>query len=159
MSLETQIKKLKELGLSTEEICQGMEVDKSSVKFAAEEDIDEETWGIIKRRVLRIAATTEDEWLAGKLGMFLWEQKRGKPPTRGGNEGTINIQKVNALIMAASQRADEDLEKLVHETLGDGRGDKGAIRGEEKGKLADSSSDGGGTEHKDPIPPSFNPPP
>lgn len=109
MSLSVQIQSLSEQGASADEIAEALQLSKEAVEYELaragkikEEDIPEEDFLIIRNRLLSIAKDSEDDNLAAKVGIFLYEQKRGTAKMKQAPQ--INISQINQLILASHER-------------------------------------------------------
>lgn len=109
MSLAIQIQSLADQGASASEIAEALQLSTEAVEFELaragklkEEDIPEADFLIIRNRLLSIAKESEDENLAAKVGIFLYEQKRGTAKMKQAPQ--INISQINQLILASHER-------------------------------------------------------
>jgi hypothetical protein len=124
MSLSVQIETLFAQGLSAEEISRELDIEASVVRYELnrlrkldEEDIPEEDFREIRQGLLGIAKHSEDDYLRARVGMFLWEQKRGSAKMRQGPP--VNITQINQYIQAANDKLKNYIPK------GDAGGNKG----------------------------------
>lgn len=109
MSLAVQIQALSDQGASADEIAEALQLSKEAVEYELaragkikEEDIPEEDFLIIRNRLLNIAKDSDDEHLAAKVGIFLYEQKRGTAKMK--QAPSINISQINQLILSSHER-------------------------------------------------------
>ena len=119
MSLAVQISTLADQGASASEIAEALSLSVEAVEYeltragkVREEDIPEEDFLVIRNRLLSIAKESEDEHLAAKVGIFLYEQKRGTAKMK--QAPAINISQINQLILASHER----LKQVYRENLG-----------------------------------------
>ena len=118
MSLAVQIQPLADQGASANEIAEALQLSTEAVEYelaragkVREEDIPEEDFLVIRNRLLSIAKESDDEHLAAKVGIFLYEQKRGTAKMK--QAPAINISQINQLILASHER----LKQVYRENL------------------------------------------
>lgn len=122
MSLSAQISALHRQGISATDIAAAlstaeMPIDKRTVEFTlareqeiSDEDIPEEDFKVIRQRLIDIAKNSDDDWLAAKVGMFCFEQKRGSAKLKGAP--AINISHINAMFVEAQNRVGQIVKEL-----------------------------------------------
>lgn len=113
-AINQQILALFAQGLSADQIAEALStvdttLDRRAVEYVllqngeiAEEDVPDADFEEIRRGLIDIAKGSEDDYLRAKVGMFLWEQKRGSAKMRG--SPPVNILQINAQINAAQER-------------------------------------------------------
>lgn len=109
MALREQIIALHRDGVCPADIAEALDIDHRIVELELvrhsrldEEDIPEEDFRVIRARMIDIAKNAPDDNIAGRLGMFLWEQKRGAAKFK--QAPAVNIQQLNAVIQQSSER-------------------------------------------------------
>ena len=122
MSIRIQISKLQEQGLPAEEIAKQLDLDVRTVELElfrlgelTQDDIPEADFRLIRDRLIRIAQTSEDESTASKVGMFLYEQKRGTAKSR--QLPPMSLTQINNAFAAASERIEAAFTKVAATVL------------------------------------------
>lgn len=117
-AIATQIRALGSQGLAVADISEQLGVSADIVELEllrdgqiSEEDITEEDFRIIRRRLISVAKDSPDENLSSRVGMFLWEQKRGSAKLK--SAPALNLLQLNAVIQQSSARINEILSGSV----------------------------------------------
>ena len=102
--IERQIEALFEQGRTPAAIAETLGLEESAVRWHLEQigkrdesDIPEDDFAVIRSRLIDIAKHSEDENLAAKTGMYLWDQKRGTARDRK-QAPSLNLLHINTLI-------------------------------------------------------------
>lgn len=118
MSIRIQISKLQEQGLPAEEIAKQLDLDVRTVELElfrlgelTQDDIPEADFRLIRDRLIHIAQTHEDVGVASKVGMFLYEQKRGSAKSR--QLPPMSLTQINNAFAAASERIEAAFTKVA----------------------------------------------
>jgi len=143
--LHQQILALSKQGMAAEAIAETLGLEVSVVKLelarkaAPREDWSEEEVQDLARGLLAIAKFDPDTGLRARVGMFIYEQRRGSAKLR--QAPAVNIVQLNTMIEAAHK---ESL-RILHEGLPNSirEGDQGPITSQESG---DPSQDPGDRE-------------
>lgn len=109
---ELQILSLAEQGLPASDISDTLGYDLETVQYVLarhgkleDEEVSDDDFASIRRRLIGIAKESEDDILAARVSMFLWERKRGAIKDLKGGP-TINVGKLNMLITGANSFVD-----------------------------------------------------
>lgn len=104
---EVQILRLAKDGAAANEIAESLGLETPAVEYVLaragqinSDEVSDEDFDVIQRRLVDIAKHTEDDGLASRVGMFLWERKKGAVKDLR-NAPQINIGALNQLIMSA----------------------------------------------------------
>jgi hypothetical protein len=105
---EIQVLALAKEGLNHEQIAASLGHDIQAVQYILarhgqldQEEVDDETFNAIKRRLQNIAVHSSDDILASRIGMFLWERKKGAVKDMK-NAPSIDINTLNLLVQNAN---------------------------------------------------------
>jgi hypothetical protein len=99
MSLEIQAIKLKEQGLSAEEIAVELGLEAATVRGICHDDISDADFEKIREGLIELAINSTNEIVRARTSIFLWEQKRGVQQAR--TVPTVNVLALNAAIKNA----------------------------------------------------------
>lgn len=120
---EMQIVRLAKDGAAAAEIAESLGLELPAVEYVlaragqiASDEVSDEDFNIIQKRMIDIAKHTEDDNLASRVGMFLWERKKGAVKDLR-NAPQVNIGALNQLILSAGG--------FVNEFRKSAEGDKG----------------------------------
>ena len=114
--LAEQIRQLRGQGLEAGVIARQLGVQEDVVNFELnragliDEDIPDEEFSIIRTGLIKLAKYAEDEHLKARVGMFLWEQKRGSAKMR--QAPPVNVYQLNQMIAASTERANQMIANL-----------------------------------------------
>ena len=105
---EVQVLALAKEGLNHEQIAASLGHDVQAVQYILarhgkldQDEVDDETFDAIKRRLQNIAVHSSDDILASRIGMFLWERKKGAIKDMKGGP-SIDINTLNLLVQNAN---------------------------------------------------------
>jgi len=134
--IQQQIQMLSKQGLSAEAIGEALGLETSVVKMAApREDWSEEEVQDLARGLLAIAKFDPDTGLRARVGMFIYEQKRGSAKMR--QVPPVNIVQLNTLIDAAHKESIRILNEGLPNSIGEG--DQGTTASQEPGDPSQDS--------------------
>lgn len=107
---EIQIVELAGQGASVEEISDQLQLEPSVVKFCLtrqgmlkEDEISDDDFKDIQDGLLQLAKYSENEFVKAKVGIFLYERKKGPTSSMKGAPA-VNIGNLNVLIASSHQR-------------------------------------------------------
>jgi hypothetical protein len=110
VSLELQAIELAGQGASVTEIAAELGLEPAAVEFALarngmmkEDEIGDDDFNAIRDGLLDLAKYSENEVVRAKVGMFLYERKKG-PTAALKNAPTVNIGSLNLLIASSHER-------------------------------------------------------
>lgn len=117
MSLSTQAKSLLEQGASVTQVARELGLEESAVAslLGEQDDISDEDFNEIRSGLIELAKHSENEIVRARVGMFLWEQKRGIAKAK---MPTVNIIALNNAIKNASERARAIVEGKIVDIVG-----------------------------------------
>lgn len=75
-------------------------------------DVSDEVFDLVKQSLVMIGTSSQDERLRAKVGMWLWDEKKGRNDQKSVNFGNVNVQVVNnhfAKLREAKAQAREKL--------------------------------------------------
>ena len=124
MSERLQILALAGEGMSKDEIAAALEMEPAAVGFVLaqegmvkEEEISDDDFEEIKSRLIRMAKNSENEYIASKVGMYLYDRKKG-PVSAMVKAPAVNIAQLNMLIAASSKQVMNSLNGYHNKSIG-----------------------------------------
>lgn len=109
---EVQILALAKQGLCVEEIATSLGFDQETVGYVLArngkleaDEVSDGDFERIRSRMIDIAKHSEDDILAARVGMFLWERKKGSAKDLK-SAPVINVNKLNMMIAGANNFVD-----------------------------------------------------
>ena len=113
-ALGTQITALYAQNMSAAQIADALGLDVRAVEYELsrtgalnEEDIPEDDFRAIRDRLIHFAKYSEDEHVAARVGMFIYEQKRGSAKMRGAP--SVSLTQINQMFEQANARVNQML--------------------------------------------------
>ena len=110
MSVELQAIELAGQGASVDEIAVELGLEPAAVEFTLarhgmmrEDEIGDDDFNAIRSGLIDLAKFSENEVVRAKVGMFLYERKKG-PTSSLKNAPTVNIGSLNLLIASSHER-------------------------------------------------------
>ena len=123
MSERLQILALAGEGMSRDEIAAALEMEPAAVGFVLaqegvmkEEEISDEDFEDIKAGLIRMAKNSENEYIRSKVGMYLYDRKKG-PVSAMVKAPAVNIAQLNMLIAASSKQVMNSLNGNHNESV------------------------------------------
>jgi hypothetical protein len=133
MALDLQVISLAGQGASVEDISSELELEPAAVKLILnrhgmlrEEEISDDEFNDIRNGLVELARNSSNEFIRSKVGMFLYERKKG--PSSLKSAPIVNIASLNMLI--ANSHA-----KIVRSLTGDE-----SNRGRPQGDIVEEAS-------------------
>lgn len=123
MSERLQILALAGEGMSRDEIAAALEMEPAAVGFVLaqegvmkEEEISDDDFEDIKAGLIRMAKNSENEYIRSKVGMYLYDRKKG-PVSAMVKTPAVNIAQLNMLIAASSKQVINSLNGNHNESV------------------------------------------
>ena len=145
MSERLQILALAGEGMGKDEIAAALEMEPAAVEFVLaregmikEEEISDDDFEEIKNGLIRMAKNSENEYIRSKVGMYLYDRKKG-PVSAMVKAPAVNIAQLNMLIAASSKQVMNSLNGNHNESVRSRAQSAIGEAGKENGKTIECS--------------------
>lgn len=143
---EIQVLELAGAGASVDEISSELRLESATVKFILtkngmlkEDEVTDEDFNDIRDSLLQLAKFSENEFVKARVGMFLYERKKGATSSLKGAP-QVNIGNLNLLIAASHKKIINAL-NYARSNNGGIEGTAAPLQGQPQDKLPEAGGD------------------